>query len=217
MTDTATHPPRQIANDLIERISVETGISTGDILSHRIVPEFVAARKRAFNELYDAGWSVTLIANILGFHRDTVTRQLDRKQVSVDAVDLNAAANELDPPAHICGPLTSGNRKACSDRRKWINSVPQSYTARQVARALGITAEQLTHLVPGRFTIAARAEMGISDVSLPPLPFEIERCDRSHTAPRSGIISVERPTRRARAAIAAIREMHAEMTQEAGT
>lgn len=119
----------------------------------------------------------------------------------------------LNPPAHICGTLTQTNRKAMFERRVWLNRLPNDYNVRQIAKALGVSVDTVTSAVPGRFVRVPAAVAPMQrgyGVTLPPLPFDLPASDGSETAPRAGIMCPPRSDDRAAAAIAIIREMHAE-------
>lgn len=112
----------------------------------------------------------------------------------------------LTPPAHICGQnLTRGAR---AERHRWINSLPETFSARQVANALGITSDVVRFAAPGRFTRIPQAVAPTSrHVSLPPVPgIEITRA-RPETSPRAGIVSPERKLLSIEERIEVIRQM----------
>lgn len=94
----------------------------------------------------------------------------------------------LVPPSHICGPKLT--RAARAERHRWINSLPETFSARQVANALGITSDVVRFAAPGRFTRIPQAVAPTSrHVSLPPVPVIEITSARPETAPRAGIVS----------------------------
>ena len=118
----------------------------------------------------------------------------------------------LNPPIEICGPLAKADNQGRSARSVWINSLPNDFTVRQIANALGVSADVVAHAVPGRFTKtpSAVAPIKFGKPLAAPLPFEIDTSHRAETAPRAGIMSPPRSSDRAAAAIETIRQLHAE-------
>lgn len=105
----------------------------------------------------------------------------------------------LNPPADICGDLgASGfrhNRALRAKRSEWINSLPDSFTARQIANALGVTPGVVHNAAPSRAGIVPQAVAPTSvHVTMPAVPGITISKDRPETAPRAGIISPPRAT-----------------------
>lgn len=100
----------------------------------------------------------------------------------------------LNPPADICGDIgsspTKENRARLVDRARWINSLPGHVTPRQIANALGVSADVVFDAAPGRYTqIPAAVLPTTAHVTMPELPgVEVTR-DRPETDPRAGIIT----------------------------
>lgn len=100
----------------------------------------------------------------------------------------------LNPPADIRGDIGSSHTKVSKElvarRARWINSLPDHVTPRQIARALGVSQEVVVNAAPGRYTQSPSAIMPTTaHVTMPELPgVEVTR-DRPETDPRAGIIT----------------------------
>ena len=118
----------------------------------------------------------------------------------------------LSPPADICGDIGSSHTKESkvlvAKRARWINSLPDHFTSRQIANALGVSREVVVNAAPGRYTQSPAAVMPESvHVALPELPgVDITR-DRPETAPRAGIVTPKRKSLTIEERIEVIRQM----------
>ena len=101
---------------------------------------------------------------------------------------------KLNPPADICGDISSSHTKASkalvARRARWINSLPDNVTARQIANALGVSRKVVVNSTPWRYANIPAAVMPTSvHVTVPELPgVEVTR-DRPETDPRAGIVT----------------------------
>lgn len=100
----------------------------------------------------------------------------------------------LNPPADICGDIGSSPTKASkalvAKRARWINSLPDHFTARQIANALGVSREVVVKAAPGRYTQSPGAVMPTTaHVTMPELPGINVTRDRPETDPRASIVT----------------------------
>lgn len=116
----------------------------------------------------------------------------------------------LSPPADICGDLgASGfrhNRALRAKRSAWINSLPETFTVRQIASALGVSQGTVRNTAPGRFVRPPERIVATSaHVTMPAVPGITISKERPETAPRAGIVSPPRITATIKERIAIIR------------
>ena len=120
---------------------------------------------------------------------------------------------ELDPPpADICGNIgasqTKESRALVAKRAKWINSLPDHVSPRQIARVLGVSVEVVVAAAPGRYANIPAAVMPTTvHVTMPELPGINVTRDRPETDPRAGIVSPSRRQLTIDERIEAIRRM----------
>lgn len=119
---------------------------------------------------------------------------------------------ELNPPADICGNIgasqTKESRALVARRARWINSLPDHISPRQIARALGVSPWVVIAAAPGRYAYVPAAVMPTTvHVTMPELPgIEVKR-DRPETDPRAGIVSPSRRHMTIEQRIEVIRQM----------
>ena len=100
----------------------------------------------------------------------------------------------LNPPADICGNIgasqTKESRALVSKRAKWINSLPDHISPRQIARVLGISPWVVVAAAPGRYANIPAAVMPTTvHVTMPELPGINVTRDRPETDPRATIVT----------------------------